>query len=143
MSEQWFGNHDGSGMIKHGIGQGHRAAPAIWLFVSNYLFHILDKLATGAASSIRRVISIIDRVADGYVDDVTGFTNLFHEEMAGETISPARLAEVAQADANLWHSLLHFSGGALELQKCFWYALVPDGKGGFLSKDRQLKRRRR
>ena len=48
MSKEWFGNKDGSGMIKHGIGQGHRAAPAIWLFVSNFLFHILDKKATGA-----------------------------------------------------------------------------------------------
>ena len=44
-------------------------------------------------SSTRRRLCTISRVADGYVDDVTGFTNLFEEEMAGEIISPARLAK--------------------------------------------------
>ena len=61
------------------------------------------------------------RIADGYVDDVTGFTNLF-ERNGWREITPARLAEVTQNDANFWHSLLNFSGGALELEKCFWYA---------------------
>ena len=133
ISDTWFGNNDGSGTVKHGIGQGHRAAPAIWLFVSNFLFHILEKSATGVSFFDPLAKRHHHRAADGYVDDVTGFTNLFQEEMMGQVITPSRLAEAVQADANLWHSLLHFSGGALELQKCFWYALIPDGTGGYLS----------
>ena len=135
VSEEWFGCDDGSGLVKHGIGQGHRAAPAIWLFVSNFLFHILDKTANGASFFTPTGERHHRRVADGYVDDVTGFTNLFAEEMAGETITPSRIASVAQKDANIWHSLLDFSGGALELQKCFWYALLPNDSGGFMTKD--------
>ena len=135
ISDAWFGNNDGSGKVKHGIGQGHRAAPALWLFVSNFLFHILDKKANGATFFNPHDTLHHRRAADGYVDDVTGFTNLFREEMCGTDITPARLAEAAQADANFWHSLLHFSGGALELDKCFWYAMIPNGKGGFCSKE--------
>ena len=83
ISDAWFGNNDGSGTVKHGIGQGHRAAPAIWLFVSNFLFHILEKSATGASFFDPSEKRQHHRAADGYVDDVTGFTNLFHEEMMG------------------------------------------------------------
>ena len=74
------------------------------------------------------------RVADGYVDDVTGFCNTFEEDLNGHS-DPTRLADLMKMDADLWNSLLTLSGGALEPTKCFWYAMVPDETTTLASKD--------
>ena len=135
VTKDWFGSLDGSGKVKHGIGQGNRAAPAIWLFVSNLLFHILEKHAQGVKFFNPAGTRHHSRAADGYVDDVTGFTNLFERQMKGESVTVAELARATESDANLWNSLLTFSGGALELSKCFWYAIVPTGVGTLMTKE--------
>ena len=62
-------------------------------------------------------------MADAYVDDVTGFFNMFYESVRGDEISVAQLAAGMEKDAEAWNTQLDISGGALEHSKCFWYLL--------------------
>ena len=77
---------DKSGFVKHGIGQGHKAAPAIWLFISSFLFEILSDKGNGVTFFDPAKTMHHHRVADGYVDDVTGFCNTFEEDLNGNWI---------------------------------------------------------
>ena len=55
------------------------------------------------------------RAADAFVDD----TDLY---VSVDTSFP-QLAQQAQVVAQHWEQLLHTSGGALALNKCFWYGI--------------------
>ena len=64
------------------------------------------------------------RFADAFIDDTAlGFTDygkLTYQQMA------SRLQSIAQS----WEHLLHFSGGSLNLKKCFWYLLYWEWDNG-------------
>ena len=62
-------------------------------------------------------------MADAYVDDVTGFFNLFFESIQGDEVRVDRLAKGMEADAEAWNVQLDITGGALEHSKCFWYLM--------------------
>ena len=59
---------------------------------------------------------------DAFVDDVTGYANLFVDELNGRNVLPDVL-NTMQRDATTWSHLLHTSGGKLALQKCLYYII--------------------
>jgi len=102
-----------------GTGQGSGASPAIWLLLSVVLMTTIDRLAP------ERMVFVdpetneeIKRLLDTFVDDTTlGFTDLTGEKSYDELIYRT------QAVAQIWERLLFYSGGALNLKKCFYYIL--------------------
>lgn len=125
VNENFFGCLDGEGIWLHGPGQGHRAAPALWLTVSSFLFTEVTKRASGVKffDPARKIHH--QRVLDGYVDDVTGYYNEFEASLAGDAPPPPNFAHGMQLDAQEWTEQLSISGGALEFEKCFWYIFYP------------------
>jgi hypothetical protein len=61
-----------------------------------------------------------ERNADSFVDDMSNGCNHAHLEAA---MPFAELIVHGQASAQIWERILFSSGGALKLQKCFWYLI--------------------
>ena len=107
----------------HGQGQGSRAGPPTWVFVSSLLLDCMSKHASGVSFTCPSYELTHKRHNDAFVDDVTGYVNQFTEELRGETVLDDILSTMQQ-DANLWNNLLHTSGGKLALQKCLYYIVA-------------------
>ena len=118
-----YGISQDSFLREHGPGQGNRMGPALWLIVSSFAFEQLEQDAHGVDFCDPTFSIFHHRVADAYVDDVTGFFNLFYESIRDNNISVSSLSQGMERDAELWNKHLHISGGALEYQKCFWYLM--------------------
>lgn len=113
----------------HGQGQGSRSAPPTWVFISSLLLDCMSQLGKGLSFSCPYNQLVHTRHNDAFVDDVTGFTNLFLSELSGATVLPSLISNM-QSDANLWSHLLHLSGGKLSLPKCLYYILSWSWQGG-------------
>ncbi|KAI2502417.1 hypothetical protein MHU86_12074 [Fragilaria crotonensis] len=105
----------------YGTGQGSGNSPMIWCFLSSLLYDCYDLKAYPAQycnpdwSNQSRITMI------GFVDDSNGQVNSFYE-----TEDSAHLQELirkAQHNASQWSSLLHATGGALELSKCSYHVM--------------------
>ena len=107
----------------HGQGQGSRAGPPTWVFVSALLLDCMDKLANGLYFTCPKQQLHHHRTNDAFVDDVTGYTNRFIEELHGNRVLQDVLKQM-QEDATLWSELLHISGGKLALHKCLYYIMT-------------------
>ena len=103
-----------------GTGQGSGASPAIWLGLVVILLNSLDRMS--AEDNIPS-LSFADpweeiraswRV-DAFVDD----TNQGVLDASG-TLSISDLVEKMRCAGQFWESLLHISGGSLNLFKCSW-----------------------
>jgi hypothetical protein len=103
-----------------GTGQGSGASPAIWLLLSSTLLRALARLAPGirAMSPDGEVKTRITSIF--YVDDGMPGVGDAHQ---GKPTSWQELSKQASTTATKWENLLHASGGALELTKCFCYAI--------------------
>ena len=97
--------------------------PALWIVVSSFAFDELEANGHGVSFADPENKLFHRRMADAYVDDVTGFFNLFYESIRGDSVSVAKLAAGMEKDAEAWNTQLDISGGALEHSKCFWYLL--------------------
>ena len=78
-----YGISNDSFLRKHGPGQGNRMAPALWIVVSSFAFDELEENGHGVSFADPTNTILHRRVADAYVDDVTGFFNLFFESISG------------------------------------------------------------
>ena len=107
----------------HGQGQGSRAGPPTWVFVSSLLLDCMQQLANGLHFTCPKKEIHHRRTNDAFVDDVTGYTNNFVHELEGEYVQHT-VVELMQQDASLWNELLHISGGKLALHKCLYYVLA-------------------
>ena len=103
-----------------GTGQGSGASPAIWLGLVVILLNSLDRMSTednipalsfaDPWDDIRtswRVGAFVDDTNQGVLD-ATGVLTI------------AELVEQLRCAGQLWESLLHISGGSLNLSKCSW-----------------------
>ena len=97
-----------------GTGQGSGALPAIWLTLVIILMDTMDRIipermtfeSPDSATKHSRLI-------DAFVDDTSlGFSDPGY--LTSETLI-AKLTNIAQT----WEQLLYFSGGSLNLKKCF------------------------
>ena len=133
-----FRNSTGYGVSEHlespsakwpvfGVGQGSGAAPCAWLIVSVILFSVLRQTSQGMdfmdpTGSVRHA-----RTTDGFVDDATSGESDAHLD---RPMGPSQLTTRIQQTAQSWERLLHTSGGALQFQKCFYYAIMWNWKHG-------------
>ena len=107
----------------HGQGQGSRAGPPTWVFVSSLLLDCMDQRATGLSFTCPFQEHTHTRRNDAFVDDITGYVNLFVDELKGRPVTK-QILHLMQQDATLWNELLHTSGGKLALHKCLYYILA-------------------
>ena len=103
-----------------GTGQGSGASPAIWLGLVVILLNALDRMSTedeipgldfadpwNDFRATWRVGAFVDDTNQGILDS-TG------------DLSIEELVEQLRQAGQLWESLLHISGGSLNLSKCSW-----------------------
>ena len=95
----------------HGIGQGSTAAPIIWLLISSTIFLAMQQWATGITWKDPTGTQVNFRIADVYVDDATLW--LQHDNVK-------RLIILMTATLEKYHEILNWTGGALNLEKCFF-----------------------
>ena len=109
-----------------GTGQGSGASPAAWLTLISILLNTIDRELPDDRMTFLDPLTKKphSRLADAYVDDTmlgkSDSGDLSYEDLIG------RLQLIAQT----WERLLSYSGGALNLSKCFYYVLYwewPEG----------------
>jgi hypothetical protein len=108
----------------HGPGQGSRIGPALWVLVSCLMFKAMDALCQGAEFCDPSQAFSHQRTGDGFVDDVANVFNFGLAAMITAQYSAQMIAQGMQAEAQTWERLLHSTGGALELSKCFFYVMA-------------------
>ena len=105
-----YGISSESFLRKYGPGQGNRMGPALWLVVSTFAFDRLEERGLGVSFVDPARVYSHRRVADGYVDDVTGFYNNFLESLDHNSVSILDMAKGMRHDAEAWNEQLHISG---------------------------------
>ena len=113
----------------HGQGQGSRAGPPTWVFVSSLLLDCMQQLANGLHFTCPDQTTHHCRTNDAFVDDVTGYANKFLHELKGNNVLHEVISTM-QKDATLWNNLLRISGGKLALPKCLYYIIGWEWKQG-------------
>ena len=113
----------------HGQGQGSRAGPPTWVFVSSLLLDCMEQQASGLTFTCPRQKHTHTRHNDAFVDNVTGYANQFVRELNGHNVLNSIIHQM-QRDATLWNDLLHTSGGKLALHKCLYYIIAWEWKHG-------------
>jgi hypothetical protein len=108
-----------------GTGQGSGASPAVWLSLVVLLLNTLERVIPDRIS-FRSVDGTIvhKRLVDAFVDD----TSIGITDRGSKTLS--ELTKTLEKVAQTWEQLLHYSGGALNLQKCSWYVMFWDWRNG-------------
>ena len=106
----------------YGTGQGSGNSPFIWCFISSVLFDCHDTECYGAYFTTSDGRQTVRLTILGFVDDSTCCTSLRPMEQP----SVRELLHRLQHDTQLWHDLLWFSGGKLELSKCSYHMLAFD-----------------
>ncbi len=100
-----------------GLGQGNRTAPPSWIQLSSVMINVYKQLRLG--TNIHDLITddIIHSMGPMFVDSLDLYT------WKDNTTDPAELMMQAQWEVSQWSLLLNATGGALKLEKCFWYLL--------------------
>ena len=96
--------------------QGSGASPCIWLAISAVLIAALEQQSPGITFRSPDGHITESRAADAFVDDTDLYVSV--------DIPFPELAAQAQIVAQHWEQLLYTSGGALALNKCFWYGIT-------------------
>jgi hypothetical protein len=99
-----------------GIFQGSRAAPCIWLSISCVLLHALSPHTTAFQATCPQNYQTSKHL-EAFVDD----TDLWLTST--NPSSSLTLIPSMQKVAQLWERLLFACGGALAIQKCFYYLI--------------------
>jgi hypothetical protein len=118
----------------HGTGQGSAGSMAFWLLISTVLFGIMRKIAHGLQFTDPTRTDTLQRTMEGFVNNTDVAVN------DAQTLhAPEHLAQALQDEAQHWEHLLFISGRKLELNKCFFHALIwqfnADGKPHLTPKD--------
>jgi hypothetical protein len=113
-----------------GTGQGSGASPAIWLSLVTILLNAYDQLADEyniqgltfedpwqSISTKWHIGAFVDDTNQAILDTTAHLT-------------PSELTEQLRQAGQLWETLLHISGGALNLSKCSWSLQFWEWKNG-------------
>jgi hypothetical protein len=100
-----------------GLSQGNRAAPPSWIQLSAVLVNVFKQLNLGALIQDPITAEVIHSMGTLFVDDTDLYT--WRENI----LNPGNLWCQAQLELENWSCLLNAMGGALKLDKCFWYLL--------------------
>jgi hypothetical protein len=107
-----------------GLSQGIRAAPTSWIQLSAVLVNVFKQLNLGTLIRDPITAAMIHSMGALFVDDTNLYT--WRETL----LSAEKLWCQAQLELEQWSSLLNVTGGALKLEKCFWYLLDYECKDG-------------
>ena len=133
ISPGFFGNHDSANLPPppnsghtitalhgnvHGMMQGSSSAPAVWLLVHLVIFSALSLAAPGFSATCSRSTTTCKRKGEGFVDD-TDLWVTSNTDVSNNHVLPS-----IQQLARLWHTYLVISGGALGINKCFYYSIA-------------------
>jgi hypothetical protein len=126
----------------HGAGQGSKAGPDLWKYVSTAAMEVLDNCNPGIKFVNPQRTLTAGRPIDGFFDDTTTwgakfllelitFTRDGYDDNTAMAILNDIVTETTQL-AQHWEELLWSTGGQLELKKCFYYIVSWwfDEKGG-------------
>jgi hypothetical protein len=100
-----------------GVLQGSGAAPCIWLSICCVLLHVLSPHTTEFQATCPQNYQTSKHPGEAFVDD----TDLWLTS-TNPSSSPILIPSM-QKVAQLWERLLFASGGALAIQKCFYYLI--------------------
>ena len=111
----------------HGPGQGSKAGPDLWKYVSSILMDVLDEVNPGLEYTDPEQEHTSKRPIDGFVDDVTVWAAQFLNELIAlardkynDDLAVTILKQLVTQTERLaqhWEELLWTSGGKLELTK--------------------------
>ena len=95
-----------------GVLQGNASGPTIWSLLSSIVFEVLHKrgFATKFCTSLSK--QIFQLVGFAYVDDC---------DLVQVGTNPVEVLESMQQLINSWGSLMEVTGGALSVEKSWWY----------------------
>ena len=96
--------------------QGSEAAPCIWISPSCILLQALQSHTTGFQVTCPRNTCTSQHPGEAYVDETDWWLTGISPSTPSMTLTSSM-----QRIAQLWEHLLFASGGALALQKCFYY----------------------
>ena len=96
--------------------QGSGASPCIWLEISAVLIASLEQQSPGISFRSPNGNITEARAADAFLDDTDLYVSV--------DLPFSELAAQAQMVAQHWEQSLYTSGGALALNKCFWYGIT-------------------
>jgi hypothetical protein len=100
-----------------GLGQGNHAAPPSWIQLSAVLVNVYKQLGLGTDLHDPITNNRIHSMGAMFVDNLDLFT------WKDAITDPFELMLQAQWEVTQWSLLLNATGGALKLEKCFWYPL--------------------
>ena len=115
-SERYFGG-DTNDTPFCGLGQGSKAAPALWVQLSSVIVNVYKAMGFGAKITDPITGSKSHTIGCLYVDD----TDLYCLDENLTTIP--QLAATASIQTSWWARLLNSTGGAIKGPKSFWYLL--------------------
>jgi len=121
--------------LLYGPGQGSTIGPLLWLLCFILIFRSLSPSAPGITiTSVDHQLSCQFK-GEAFVDDAGLGVNLHSTDSSGEielTVDEEHvlLTQQLQRLAQEWEKLLYSTGGALNLQKCFWFLLSWRWVGG-------------
>jgi hypothetical protein len=104
----------------HGLGQGSRMAPVLWLTMCCLLFKAMSKMCSGAEICNPRNTTLHQRTGDGFVDDASNFFSFGLANMLRNDFDFRELTKGLQTEAQTWERPLYSTGGQLELSKCLY-----------------------
>ncbi len=107
-----------------GLGQGNRAAPPSWIQLSAVLVNVFKQLNLGALIRDPITAEMIHSMGALFINDTDLYT--WKENL----LDPGELWCQAQLELEQWSCLLNATGGALKLEKCFWYLIDYECKYG-------------
>jgi hypothetical protein len=100
------------------IGQGNGAGPTMWALVSTPVLNMLQAEGCGACFRAAITGDEVHFVGYAFVDD----TDLFASSDCSDATG-ADMAAALQKSLDLWEGRIHAMGGAIELDKSFWYLI--------------------
>jgi hypothetical protein len=99
----------------HGICQGNGTGPAIWVVLSTPLLNLLRECGLGCTFTSPISQETVYFVGYSFIDD----TDLIQTAKKGE--SSLDVAAALQHSVETWEGGLRATGGAMVLEKTFWY----------------------
>jgi hypothetical protein len=106
----------------HGPGQGGRASPAIWTMLSCLILSFMPEVSAGSSLTNPTTSISVHQTSSGFVDDITHW-NIDILKSLTQPQTPQEIIAETTNTAQWWESLLHSTGGKLELTKCFYYII--------------------
>ena len=117
ISQQSYNHSDDHPL--HGPGQGSRAAPSLWVYISSVVMNCMSRKSNGITFKSPDNKHQFNHIMTGFVDDTNHWINNFDRAIQGN-YSTQEMYWNTQTTAQWWEQLLYSTGGKLELPNFFF-----------------------